>query len=267
MDFWFAKSARDCKRTTLDYKLARLNIDDMIELFFWPTPNGMKPLIFLYETGLKYGLTPVDINRGEQFNHRFLKIAPNGRIPAIVDSVPAGGGSPVSVFESGAILIYLAEKVGALLPQSLRARTEVLEWMMWQMAGLGPMLGQNHHFSVYAPEKVPYAIRRYNDEASRLYAVLDQRLAEREFICTDYTISDIACYPWVDRHERHQINLDDFPNVRRWFNGISERPAVIEAYREAKTVNVGAPVTKASHNVLFGQTAETVRKVATKIRK
>ncbi|MBT3430907.1 MAG: thiol:disulfide oxidoreductase, partial [Proteobacteria bacterium] len=170
-------------------------------------------------------------------------------------------------FESGAILIYLAEKVGALLPQSLRARTEVLEWMMWQMAGLGPMLGQNHHFNVYAPEKVPYAIRRYNDEASRLYAVLDQRLAEREFICTDYTISDIACYPWVDRHERHQINLDDFPNVRRWFNGISERPAVIEAYREAKTVNVGAPVTKASHNVLFGQTAETVRKVATKIRK
>ena len=133
---------------------------------------------------------------------------------------------------------------------------------MWQMAGLGPMLGQNHHFNVYAPKKVPYAIRRYNDEASRLYAVLDHRLAEREFICTDYTISDIACYPWVARHERHQIDLDNFPNVKRWFATISERPAVIEAYREAKTVNVGAPVTKTSHNVLFGQTAETVRKAA-----
>ena len=234
----------------------------MIELFFWPTPNGMKPLIFLRETGFEYELTPVDINQGEQFGQRFLKIAPNGRIPAIVDTVPKGGGSPVSVFESGTILIYLAEKAGALLPDSLRARTEVLEWVMWQMAGLGPMLGQNHHFNVYAPKKVPYAIRRYNDEASRLYAVLDHRLAEREFICTDYTISDIACYPWVARHERHQIDLDSFPNVKRWFATISERPAVIEAYREAKTVNVGTPVTKTSHNVLFGQTAETVRKAA-----
>jgi len=232
----------------------------MIELFFWPTPNGMKPLIFLHETGLEYELTPIDINRGEQFVQRFLRIAPNGRIPAIVDSVPEGGGPPVSVFESGAILIYLAEKTGALLPPSLRARAEVLEWVMWQMAGLGPMLGQNHHFNVYAPEKVPYAIRRYNDEASRLYAVLDQRLAEREFICTDYTISDIVCYPWVARHERQQIDLDDFPSVKRWFEGISERPAVIEAYRQAKTVNVGAPVTEASHSVLFGQTAETMRK-------
>jgi len=238
----------------------------MIELFFWPTPNGMKPLIFLHETGLEYELTPVDINRGEQFAQRFLKIAPNGRIPAIVDSVPEGGGPPVSVFESGAILIYLAEKTGALLPPSLRGRAEVLEWVMWQMAGLGPMLGQNHHFNVYAPEKVPYAIRRYNDEASRLYAVLDQRLGEREFICTDYTISDIACYPWVARHERQQIDLDGFPNVKRWFERIGERPAVIEAYRQAKAVNVGAPVTEASHSVLFGQTAETMRKTAAENR-
>jgi len=236
----------------------------MIELFFWPTPNGMKPLILLHETGLEYQLTPVDINQGEQFADRFLEIAPNGRIPAIVDDASPGGGEPVSVFESGAILIYLAEKAGALLPRSLKARTEVLEWVMWQMAGLGPMLGQNHHFNVYAPEQVPYAIRRYNEEASRLYAVLDLRLAKRKFICEDYSISDIACYPWIARHERHQIDLEDFPNVKRWFDEISERPAVVAAYRQAKTVNVGAPVTEGSRSVLFGQTAETVRKAAAK---
>ena len=234
----------------------------MIELFFWPTPNGMKPLIFLHETGLEYQLTSVDINQGEQFSHRFLEVAPNGRIPAIVDDAPPGGGEPVSVFESGAILIYLAEKADALLPRSLKARTAVLEWVMWQMAGLGPMLGQNHHFNVYAPEQVPYAILRYNEEASRLYAVLDLRLANREFICEDYSISDIACYPWIARHERHQIDLEDFPNVKRWFDEIRERPAVVEAYRQAKTVNVGAPATEASRSVLFGQTAETVRKAA-----
>lgn len=168
----------------------------------------------------------------------------------------------MSVFESGAILIYLAEKADALLPRFLTARTEVLEWLMWQMAGLGPMLGQNHHFNVYAPEKVLYAIRRYNEEASRLYAVLDLRLAKREFICEDYSISDIACYPWIARHQRHQIDLEDFPNIKRWFDEIGERPAVVEAYRQAKTVNVGTPVTEGSRSVLFGQTAETVRKAA-----
>ncbi|MGB1447201.1 MAG: glutathione binding-like protein [Arenicellales bacterium] len=231
----------------------------MIELFFWPTPNGMKPLIFLHEAGLEYELTAVDINKGDQFAQEFLDIAPNGRIPAIIDHAPAASETPVSVFESGAILIYLAEKTGQLLPQSEKGRTEVLEWVMWQMAGLGPMLGQNHHFNVYAPQKVPYAIKRYNDEASRLYAVLDLRLAEREYICSDYTISDIVCYPWIARHERHQINLDDFPSVKRWFDTMSGRPAVRDAYDRAEKMNVGAPVTDASKSILFGQTAETVR--------
>ena len=231
----------------------------MIELFFWPTPNGMKPLIFLHEIGLEYELTAVDINKGDQFAQEFLDIAPNGRIPAIIDHAPAASETAVSVFESGAILIYLAEKTGQLLPQSEKGRTEVLEWVMWQMAGLGPMLGQNHHFNVYAPQKVPYAIKRYNDEASRLYAVLDLRLAEREYICSDYTISDIVCYPWIARHERHQINLDDFPSVKRWFDTMSGRPAVRDAYDRAEKMNVGAPVTDASKSILFGQTAETVR--------
>ena len=231
----------------------------MIELFFWPTPNGMKPLIFLHEVGLEYELTAVDINKGDQFTQEFLEIAPNGRIPAIIDHAPAVSEIAVSVFESGAILIYLAEKTGQLLPQSEKGRTEVLEWVMWQMAGLGPMLGQNHHFNVYAPQKVAYAIKRYNDEASRLYAVLDLRLAEREYICSDYTISDIVCYPWIARHERHQINLDDFPSVKRWFDTMSGRPAVRDAYNRAEKMNVGAPVTDASKSILFGQTAETVR--------
>jgi len=238
----------------------------MIELFFWPTPNGMKPLIFLHEVGLEYELTAVDINKGDQFTQEFLEIAPNGRIPAIIDHAPAVSDIAVSVFESGAILIYLAEKTGQLLPQSEKGRTEVLEWVMWQMAGLGPMLGQNHHFNVYAPQKVAYAIKRYNDEASRLYAVLDLRLAEREYICSDYTISDIVCYPWIARHERHQINLDDFPSVKRWFDTMSGRPAVRDAYNRAEKMNVGAPVTDASKSILFGQTAETVRGAVSKKR-
>ena len=238
----------------------------MIELFFWPTPNGMKPLIFLHEVGLEYELTAVDINKGDQFTQEFLEIAPNGRIPAIIDHAPAVSEIAVSVFESGAILIYLAEKTGQLLPQSEKGRTKVLEWVMWQMAGLGPMLGQNHHFNVYAPQKVAYAIKRYNDEASRLYAVLDLRLAEREYICSDYTISDIVCYPWIARHERHQINLDDFPSVKRWFDTMSGRPAVRDAYNRAEKMNVGAPVTDASKSILFGQTAETVRGAVSKKR-
>ena len=208
----------------------------------------------------------MDINKGDQFTQEFLEIAPNGRIPAIIDHAPAVSEIAVSVFESGAILIYLAEKTGHLLPQSEKGRTEVLEWVMWQMAGLGPMLGQNHHFNVYAPQKLAYAIKRYNDEASRLYAVLDLRLAEREYICSDYTISDIVCYPWIARHERHQINLDDFPSVKRWFDTMSGRPAVRDAYNRAEKMNVGAPVTDASKSILFGQTAETVRGAVSKKR-
>ncbi len=232
----------------------------MIELFFWPTPNGLKPLIFLKETGLAYRLQPVDINAGDQFQTDFLKIAPNGRIPAIVDHAPADGSEPVSVFESGAILIYLADKVGQFLPRDLRQRTQVLEWLMWQMAGLGPMLGQNHHFNIYAPEKVPYAIKRYNQEASRLYAVLDNQLTDRSFVCDEYSIADMACYPWVTRHERHQIDLSAFPNVKRWFVEMGQRPAVVAAYQEADQVNQGRAVTADSADILFGQTAETMRR-------
>ena len=232
----------------------------MIELFFWPTPNGMKPLLFLREAGLDYRLTEVNINTGEQFSPDFLKISLNGRIPAIIDHAPTGGGEPVSVFESGAILVYLAEKAGCFLPNEQRKRVAVLEWLMWQMAGLGPMLGQNHHFNAYAPEQVPYAIQRYDQEASRLYAVLDARLANREFICDDYTIADMACYPWVARYERHKVSLADFPEVSRWFFAISQREAVVAAYQEASQVNKGQAVTQSAGNVLFGQTAETIRK-------
>ncbi|XXK21255.1 glutathione binding-like protein [Arenicellales bacterium nBUS_48] len=236
----------------------------MIELFFWPTPNGMKPLLFLREVGLEYRLTQVNINTGEQFSADFLKISLNGRIPAIIDHAPTGGGEPVSVFESGAILIYLAEKAARFLPNEPRKRVEVLEWLMWQMAGFGPMLGQNHHFNAYAPERVPYAIQRYDQEASRLYAVLDARLADREFICDDYTIADMACYPWAARYERHKISLSDFPAVSRWFSAISQREAVVAAYREADQVNKGQAVTQSAGNVLFGQTAETIRKAVSK---
>ena len=232
----------------------------MIDLFFWPTPNGLKPLIFLKETGLAYQLKPIDINAGEQFQPTFLSISPNNRIPAILDHAPADSGKPLSVFESGAILIYLAEKTGRFFSDDLRQRVRVLEWLMWQMGGLGPMLGQNHHFNIYAPEKVPYAVQRYNQEASRLYAVLDGQLNNRAFICDEYSIADMACYPWVSRHERHQIDLAAFPNVQRWFSQMGARPAVVSAYEEAERVNEGRAVTAGAGNVLFGQTAETIRR-------
>lgn len=232
----------------------------MVELFFWPTPNGMKVLMFLEEAGLDYRITSVNINEGEQFSHEFLQIAPNGRIPAIIDHAPTKSPETISVFESGAILIYLAEKVGRFLPDSLVERTDVLQWLMWQMGGLGPMLGQNHHFTRYAPEEVPYAIRRYSQETSRLYAVLDGRLAKSEFICDDYSIADMACYPWILRYEWHKTDIDQFPNVKRWFESIRQRPAVVAAYREAQKINKGKAVTPAARQILFGQDATTMRK-------
>ena len=167
----------------------------MIDLHYWPTPNGHKITLFLEEAGLPYTILPVNIGKGEQFRPDFLKIAPNNRMPAIVDHEPAGGGEPISVFESGAILLYLADKTGRFLPKDLRGRTTALEWLFWQMGGLGPMAGQNHHFSVYAPEKIPYAIDRYVKETNRLYGVLDRQLAGRDFIAGDYTIADMASYP------------------------------------------------------------------------
>lgn len=232
----------------------------MIELYYWTTPNGHKITMFLEETGLEYRIRPVNIGVGDQFDPEFLAISPNNRIPAIVDHAPADGGEPISVFESGAILLYLAEKSGQFLPADLRGRNAVLEWLFWQMGGLGPMLGQTHHFVAYAPAPIPYAIDRYVNEASRLYAVLDKRLEGREFLAGDYSIADIASYPWTVSHKRQQQNLDDYPNVKRWFEAIRNRPATLRAYELAKTVNPQTGgMSDAEKKILFGQNAATIK--------
>ena len=225
----------------------------MIELYYWTTPNGHKITIFLEEAGLPYSIKPINISKGEQFEAEFLKISPNNRIPAIIDNQPRDGKGPLSVFESGAILQYLAEKTGRFFPADLRGRSEVMQWLFWQMAGLGPMAGQNGHFNNYAPEKIAYAIDRYVKETERLYGVLDERLAGREFIAGDYSIADMASYPWIVPHERHGQNLDDFPNLKRWFLAIGQRPAVQRAYEIAKKVNTAPTVNEQSKSVLFGQ--------------
>ena len=229
----------------------------MIDLYYWTTPNGHKITIFLEETGLPYRIVPVNISRGDQFKPEFLRISPNNRIPAIVDDAPAVGGRLVSVFESGAILQYLAEKTGKFLPKDLHGRVEVIQWLFWQMGGLGPMAGQNHHFNQYAPQKIPYAIERYVNETNRLYSVLDKRLADREFVAGDYSIADMASYPWVVPYERQGQKLDDFPNLKRWFETIRARPAVVRAYELAKKINVRPTVSEESKSILFGQTAAT----------
>ena len=233
----------------------------MIDLHYWTTPNGHKVTMFLEETGLPYRIVPVRIGEGEQFRREFLAISPNNRIPAMVDHEPPGGGDPVSLFESGAMLLYLAEKTGRFIPSDVRGRAEVLQWLFWQMGGLGPMAGQNHHFSHYAPEKIGYAIERYVKETNRLYGVLNKRLADREFIAGAYSIADMASYPWVVPHERQGQNLDDFPHLKRWFEAIKARPATVRAYDKAKEVNpaLGAPMSDAAKKVLFGQTAAVVR--------
>ncbi|OLF55464.1 glutathione binding-like protein [Pseudomonas chlororaphis] len=210
----------------------------MIDLYYWTTPNGHKISLFLEEAGLPYNVHPVNISLGEQFKPEFLKIAPNNRIPAIVDHQPADGGAPLSLFESGAILLYLAEKTGQFLPKDLRGRQEALQWLFWQMGGLGPMAGQNHHFSRFAPEKIPYAIKRYVDETARLYGVLDRRLADRDFVAgSEYSISDMAIYPWIVSHQWQSQNLDDFPHLQRWFNRILDRPATGRAYAIVQRIN------------------------------
>lgn len=225
----------------------------MIDLYYWTTPNGHKITIFLEEAELPYTIHPINIGKGDQFAPEFLKISPNNRIPAIVDQAPSDGGEPISVFESGAILQYLAEKTGKFLPTDLRQRVKVMEWLFWQMGGLGPMLGQNHHFSQYAPEKIPYAINRYVKETERLYGVLDKQLTDRPFIAGEYSIADMACYPWTVPHERQQINLDEFPNVKRWFESIQSRPAVQRAYAKAEEVNQVNTMTDEAKAILFGQ--------------
>ena len=231
----------------------------MIDLHYWPTPNGHKITMFLEETGLKYKIFPVNIGKGEQFQPEFLKIAPNNRMPAIVDHEPAGGGAPVSVFESGAILLYLAEKTGKFLPNDLRGRIQALEWLFWQMGGLGPMAGQNHHFNIYAPEKLDYAIKRYVNETNRLYGVLNKQLASREFVAGTYSIADMAAYPWIVPWKRQEQNLDDFPHLKRWFEAIRARPATIRAYEIGTSISAPREMTEDAKKVLFGQTAAQVK--------
>jgi GST-like protein len=223
----------------------------MIELYFWTTPNGMKPLILLEETGLAHSVRPVNISKGEHFSESFARISPNQKIPAIVDHAPAGGGAPLALFESGAILQYLAEKTGQFLPQSPSARAEVMQWLFWQMAGLGPMLGQYLHFAVYADQAVPYAQGRYSREKERLYQVLDSRLRDREFIAGNYSIADIAAYPWIHALERKTSHLNGFANLQRWHEAISQRPAVENAYERAAAINTTPTITADSRKVLL----------------
>ncbi len=231
----------------------------MIDLHYWPTPNGHKITIFLEETGLDYTVHPVNIGKGEQFEPDFLRIAPNNRMPAIVDHDPDGGGPPIAIFESGAILMYLAEKTGQFLPDDPRHRYDVIQWLMWQMGGLGPMAGQNHHFNRYAPEKLPYAQTRYINETNRLYGVLDRRLADRDYIARDYSIADMASYPWIVPHEAQSQDLNDFPHLARWFAAMAERPAVQRAYAKGEEVRPASEnqMSEEDKKVLFGQTART----------
>jgi GST-like protein len=233
----------------------------MIDLYYWTTPNGHKITMYLEEAGIPYRLKPVNIGKGEQFDPAFLAISPNNRIPAIVDHGPADGGKAISVFESGAILLYLAGKTGRFIPKDLRGQVQALEWLMWQMAGLGPMAGQNHHFAHYAPEKIACAIDRYVKETSRLYAVLDKRLVGRAFIVgSEYTIADMACYPWIIPDRQGQ-DLEQFPNLKRWHAAIRARPATTRAYARAKEVNPnpGAPRGEAERRILFGQDRSVVK--------
>lgn len=229
----------------------------MIDVYYWTTPNGYKVTMFLEEAGLEYRTIPVNISKGEQFNPEFLKIAPNNRIPAIVDQ-----SNGVSIFESGAILLYLADKYQKFIGRGDAARAETLQWLFWQMAGLGPMAGQNHHFSQYAPEQIPYAITRYVNETNRLYGVLNKRLAGREFVTGgEYTIADMAIYPWIVPHEKQKQNLDDFPELKRWFKAVGARPATVRAYEKGKLINTQPSVRDdEARKHLFGQTSAVVKK-------
>jgi GST-like protein len=232
----------------------------MIDLYYWTTPNGHKITLFLEEAGVPYTIHPVNLGRGGQFKPEFLAISPNNRIPAIVDQDPADGGAPVSIFESGAILLYLAEKTGKFLPKDLRGRIAALEWLFWQVGGLGPMAGQNHHFKQYAPEKLSYAIERYVNETNRLYAVLNKRLADWAFVAGEYSIADMASYPWIVPYENQGQKLADFPHLERWFEAIRARPATQRAYAKAAEINrAPIPVDEESRKTLFAQTAANVK--------
>ena len=224
----------------------------MIDLHYAPTPNGWKISIMLEELGLPYQVIPVNIRAGEQFRPEFLAISPNNRIPAIVDRAPADGGEPFPVFETGAILIYLADKTGRFLPKETRARSRVMEWLMWQMSGLGPMLGQHGHFALYAAEKIPYAIERYRDEAARLYRVLDTQLGKTgAYVAGDYSIADIACFPWTMTHKAQGFTLDDYPNVKRWYAEVRARPQVQAGLAIGKFVK--EPFDEEARQNMFGR--------------
>lgn len=227
----------------------------MIDLYFAPTPNGWKISIMLEELRLPYRVLPVDLRRGGQFEPGFLKISPNNRIPAIVDHAPSDGGDPLSVFESGAILIYLAEKAGQLLPCTARGRSGVVQWVLWQMSGFGPMLGQHGHFALYASEKIPYAIDRYRDEAARLYGVLDRQLAVTgAYVAGDYSIADIACFPWAMTHKAQGFTLDDFPAVKRWYAEVRARSQVQAGLAVGKSVK--EPLDEEARRNIFGERAK-----------
>ena len=228
----------------------------MIDLHYWPTPNGHKITLFLEEAGLPYTVKPVDIGKGDQFRPEFLAFSPNNKIPAIIDHAPADGGAPLSVFESGAILVYLANKTGRFFGQTVRQKVEVNQWLMWQMAGLGPMTGQYGHFNVYAPERIEYAIDRYTREVQRLLGVLDRRLAGRSFIAgEEYTIADMAAYPWINPYTKAPLDLEPYPELRRWHAAIAARPATARAYALATQVNpdAGKPLTDEQRRQLFGR--------------
>ena len=224
----------------------------MIDLYYWPTPNGHKITIFLEEAAIPYAIKPIDIGAGDQFKPEFLAFSPNNRMPAIIDNDPRDGGESISVFESGAILVYLAEKSGQFLSKDIRQKKVAMEWLFWQMGGFGPMLGQNHHFTRYAPEKIPYAIERYQREAERLYGVLNKHLEDHEFIADQYSIADIACYPWAASHEWHYVDLANYPNVQRWHDAIKMRPAVIKAYERGEPYKRKTEMTPEMKKILFG---------------
>lgn len=227
----------------------------MIDLYYWPTPNGHKITLFLEEAGLPYTVKPVNIGKGDQFQPDFLAISPNNKMPAIVDQAPADGGAPIPVFESGAILVYLANKTGRFFGADVRQKVQVNQWLMWQMAGLGPMSGQMGHFNVYAPERIAYAIERYDSEVRRLHRVMDKRLAESEYLGGDeYSIADMASYPWIGAYDKLPADFDAFPHLHRWHQAIAARPATQRAYALGKQVNpdAGKPLSEEERKHLFG---------------
>ena len=240
----------------------------MIDLYYWTTPNGHKITIFLEETATPYKIMPINIGTGEQFKPEFLAVSPNNRIPGLVDHAPAGGGAPIAVFESGAMLLYLAEKTGQFLSRDPRARIDAIQWLFWQMGNLGPMAGQNNHFSNYAVEKIPYAMDRYRNEVNRLYGVLNKRLADRAYVADDYSIADMAIYPWIVPWERQGQKLSDFSHLKRWFESIRNRAAVGRAYAKAKEINpnMGGIRTAEERAILFGQTAASIERAAAQAR-